>query len=80
MNTDFVKEDDNVMFEELTNSPEVYLLEGYQTDVNFSALNQYVTPVTLSRSSFTKKTRANDKLIQYSFEVEKTKMLRTQSV
>ena len=80
MNTDFVKEDDNVMFEELTNSPEVYLLEGYQTDVNFSALNKYVTPVTLSSSSFTRKTVANDKLIQYSFEVEKTKMLRTQSV
>ena len=80
MNTDFVKEDDNVMFQELTNSPEVYLLEGYQTDGNFAALNQYVTPVTLSSSSFTKKTIANDKLIQYSFDVEKTKMLRTQSV
>ena len=80
MNTDFVKEDDNVMFEELTNSPEVYLLEGYQTDENFAALNQYVTPVTLSSSSFTRKTVANDKLIQYSFDVEKTKMLRTQSV
>ena len=80
MNTGFVKEDDNVMFEELTNSPEVYLLEGYQTDITFSALNKYVTPVTLSSSSFTRKTVANDKLIQYSFDVEKTKMLRTQSV
>lgn len=80
MNTGFVKEDDNVMFEELTNSPEVYLLEGYQTDASFSVLNKYVTPVTLSSSSFTRKTVANDKLIQYSFDVEKTKMLRTQSV
>ena len=58
MNTGFVKEDDNVMFEELTNSPEVYLLEGYQTDITFSALNKYVTPVTLSSSSFTRKTVA----------------------
>ena len=80
MNTGFLKEDDNVMFEELTNSPEVYLLEGYQTDITFSALNKYVTPVTLSSSSFTRKTVANDKLIQYSFDIEKTKMLRTQSV
>ena len=80
MNTDYIKEDENVMFEELINSPEVYLLEGYQTDVPFSALNKYVTPVTLSSSSFTRKTVANDKLIQYSFDVEKTKMLRTQSV
>ena len=68
------------MFEELINSPEVYILQGYQDDINFSALNQYVTPVRLTTSSFTKKTVANDKLIQYSFEVEKSKTLRTQSV
>jgi hypothetical protein len=80
MNTDFVSESENVMFEELINSPEVYILQGYQDDINFSALNQYVTPVRLTTSSFTKKTVANDKLIQYSFEVEKSKTLRTQSV
>ena len=80
MNTDFVSEDENVMFEELINSPEVYILKGFQSDVNFSALNQYVTPVRITTSSFTKKTVANDKLIQYSFEVEKSKTLRTQSV
>ena len=80
MNTDFVSADENVMFEELINSPEVYILEGYQTDGSFSALNQYVKPVRLTTSSFTKKTVANDKLIQYSFEVEKSKTLRTQSV
>ena len=80
MNTGFVTESDAVMFEELTNSPEVYLLDGFQTDVNFSALNQYVTPVRLKTSSFTKKTIANDRLMQYSFEVEKSKTLRTQSI
>ena len=80
MNTDFVSESENVMFEELINSPEVYILDGFQYDANFSALNQYVIPVRLTTSSFTKKTVANDKLIQYSFEVEKSKTLRTQSV
>ena len=80
MNTDFVSESENDMFEELINSPEVYILEGYQTDGTFSALNQYVKPVRLTTSSFTKKTVANDKLIQYTFEVEKSKTLRTQSV
>ena len=81
MNSDFVGEDENVMFEELINSPEVYILKGYQdiTETN-SALNQYVIPVRLTTSSFTKKTIANDKLIQYTFEVEKSKTLRTQSV
>ena len=75
-----VSESENDMFEELINSPEVYILEGYQTDGSFSALNQYVKPVRLTTSSFTKKTVANDKLIQYTFEVEKSKTLRTQSV
>ena len=80
MNTDFVSEIENEMFEELINSPEVYILEGYQTDGSLSALNQYVKPVRLTTSSFVKKTVANDKLIQYTFEVEKSKTLRTQSV
>ena len=80
MNTDFVNETESEWFEELINSPEVYILEGYQTDGTFSALNQYVTPVRLTTSNFTKKTIANDKLIQYTFEVEKSKTLRTQSV
>ena len=80
MNTDYISADENEMFEELINSPEVYILDGYQTDGIFSALNQYVKPVRLTTSSFTKKTVANDKLIQYTFEVEKSKTLRTQSV
>ena len=80
MNTDFVRDIDNVMFEELTNSPEVYLLEGFQTDPANSLLNNYITPVRLSSSSFTKKTIGNDQLIQYTFEIEKTKTLRTQAI
>ena len=62
------------------NSPEIYIIEPKQTDQSHSALNQYVTPVTLKTTSYTRKTVANDKLIQYTFEVEKTKTLRTQSV
>jgi hypothetical protein len=80
MNTEFVTEADTVVFEELINSPEVYLLEGYRVEITNAALNQYVTPVRLTTSSFTRKTIANDKLMQYTFEVEKSKTLRTQSV
>jgi hypothetical protein len=81
MNSDFVTEDEAVMFEELINSPEVYLLKGYVSGAETtSVLNQYVTPVRLLTSSFTKKTIANDKLMQYTFEIEKSKTLRTQAV
>ena len=80
MNTGFVSEDDNVIFEELINSPEVYLLDGYQTDTGTSALNQYIKPVRITTSSFTRKTVANDRLMQYTFEIEKSNTLRTQSI
>jgi hypothetical protein len=42
MNTDFVSESESEWFEELINSPEVYILEGFQKDTVNSALNQYV--------------------------------------
>jgi len=80
MNTDFVSESESEWFEDLINSPEVYILEGFKTDTANSSLNKYVTPVRLTTSSYTKKTVANDKLMQYTFEVEKSKTLRTQSV
>ena len=80
MNTDFVSESESAWFEELINSPEVYILEGFQSDDSNAALNTYVTPVRLTTSNYTKKTVANDKLMQYTFEVEKAKTLRTQAV
>jgi hypothetical protein len=80
MNTDFVSEAESEWFEELITSPEVYILEGFQFSLPYSALNEYVIPTRLLTSSFTKKTVANDKLIQYTFEVEKSKTLRTQSI
>ena len=84
INTDFVSEDDTVMFEELTNSPEIYILDPYKDTVvagiTTELLNEYITPVRLKSSNFTKKTIANDRLMQYKFEVEKSRTLRTQSV
>jgi hypothetical protein len=43
-------------------------------------MNDYVTPVTLKTTSLVKKTSANDGLVQYTFEVEKSKKLKTQTV
>ena len=80
MNTDFVNESESEWFEDLINSPEVYILKGYKDEAQDVALNQYVIPVRLTTSSFTKKTIANDKVMQYTFEVEKSKTLRTQSI
>ena len=82
MNTNFVNEAEGEWFEELINSPEIYILEGFQADPNapLEMLNTYVTPVRLTTSSYTRKTVANDILMQYTFEVEKSKTLRTQAI
>ena len=80
INTNFVNEAESEWFEELINSPEVYILEGYQEDGVNPLLNTYVTPVRLTTSSYIRKTVANDRLMQYTFEVEKSKTLRTQAV
>ena len=57
------------------------MLKGYKDITETDSLkNEYVTPVTLTTSSHTRKTVANDKLIQYSFNIQFTKMLKTQSI
>jgi hypothetical protein len=91
MNTDYVTEEHSEWFEELINSPEIYILKYWESPrqvaavvmgsgITVKSMSQYATPCTLKTTSFTKKTVANDKLIQYTFEVEKSKTLRTQSI
>ena len=81
VNTDFVTEADAVWFEELINSQDVYIIKGF--DASESApyntiTNKYVEPVLVTTSSYTRKTIANDKLIQYTFELERNKTQKTQ--
>ena len=83
INTDFVTEAEGKWFEELINSPEVYIInkyDGNESSPYASITNKYVEPVTLTTSNYIRKTVANDKLMQYTFEIEKSKMLRTQAV
>jgi hypothetical protein len=81
LNTDFVTEAEGVWFEELINSTDVYIVNGYSEGENiFKTTNKYIEPVALTTSSYVKKTIANDKLMQYTIEIEKSKMKRTQSV
>ena len=86
MNTEFVNESESEWFEELINSPEVYIVNNYISQsfpvapLTTMDSNIYINPVRLTTSSYTKKTVANDKIMQYTFEVEKSKTLRTQAV
>ena len=83
LNTDFVTEEEGVWFEELINSTEVYIvkeLDATETTPFDTITNKYIEPVTVTTSNYVRKTIANDKLMQYTFEIEKSKMQRTQSV
>tara|TARA_R100001244_G_scaffold37310_1_gene33930 strand:- start:1235 stop:2722 length:1488 start_codon:yes stop_codon:yes gene_type:complete len=82
-NSDFVTEEEGDWFEQLIGSTEVYILEGYsklQDPAQNVALNTEVQPITITTSKFIRKTIANDKLMQYTFEAEKAKVNRTQAV
>ena len=82
LNTDFVTEAEGVWFEELINSNEVYIVKGFDGDevTPFNTItNKYIDPVVVTTSSFVKKTIANDRVMQYTIEIEKSKMQRTQS-
>ena len=81
INTDYISENDNVILEELVNSPEIYMLKGYKDITETTLLkNDYVIPVTLQTTTHTRKTVANDKLIQYTFDILLTRTLKTQSI
>ena len=66
--------------EELINSPEVYIINEYSADDTAGIVNKYVEPVILKTSNYIRKTKANDKLIQYTIDIERNANQRTQAV
>lgn len=80
MNSAFMKEVEAEWFEFLMNSNEVYIMEQRSiNNSNYDNTNTWMRPVTLKTSSFTRKTRMNDNLIQYKIEVEKSKIQNNQN-
>jgi hypothetical protein len=82
VNTDYISEENSAWFEDLINSPEVYILNGFdgsETSPYDTITNKYVEPVLITTSDFTRKTVANDRLIQYTFNMERNKTRKTQT-
>ena len=73
LNSDFVTESECTWLEELFTSPEVYILNEFSADGSEGYINKYVQPVTITSSTYTKQTRANDDLLQYTLEIERSK-------
>ncbi len=73
LNTDFVTEETAIWFEQLFTSPEVYVLSEFSADTEAGIRRKYVKPVVITSQTYTRQTKANDKLIQYSLEIEMSK-------
>jgi hypothetical protein len=64
VNTDYVNEDYNKIFQQLLVSDEIYFIDNTSQDYSF------LRPLTIKSSSVQFKTQKVDKLIQYQFEFE----------
>ena len=84
INSDYMHEDIAAWLQELFESSEVYVVNSfYATNPipNFTRaqyIHKYIEPVILKSTTYTKKTRANDGLIQYNVKFEKSKRLNIQ--
>ena len=71
LNTDWITEQDGNLLEKLIMSTDVYIVENADTD--------YTQGVMITDSSFARKTRANDKMIQYTIKIEYANNINTNS-
>jgi hypothetical protein len=71
LNTDWITEQDANLLEKLIMSTDVYIVENIDTT--------YTEPVMITDTSFVKKTVANDKLIQYTIQIEYANPINTNS-
>ncbi len=79
LNTDYITENEAIWLEELFISNDVYILEQRSTDVtNVGYMRKYIKPTTIIDKKHTRKTKANDRLIQYTFKIEVDKTKKSQ--
>ena len=82
LQTDFITEEEAAWLEELFTSPDVFVLQERSTDTSSGTIknlvNKYVQPCVVTTSSYTRKTTANDKLKQYTIEIEMSHNKRIQ--
>tara|TARA_R100001594_G_scaffold11334_3_gene25811 strand:+ start:11470 stop:12909 length:1440 start_codon:yes stop_codon:yes gene_type:complete len=81
INTDYITEAESEWLEELFISTDVYMLNQRSTDSATQGYSRkYIEPVTLNTTSFTRRTKANDRLIQHTIVLDKTRTKRTQRI
>jgi hypothetical protein len=78
--SDFVYENDRILYEELFMSPEIYLMEDHNEDgVEYKQNAPYLIPIILTSNSVEQYKNKYNKLYQYTIEFNYTpiKLYRT---
>ena len=78
INTDYISEEEGIYLENLIMSNEVYIIHQNEATDSTGTVNKYIEPVMLLSNSLQRKTIANDKLINHTFSIEKSKTTNTQ--
>ena len=78
VNSDYMSEADSVWLEQLFTAQDMYIVKPYNTYVAGTVTNEFLEPVNLTNSSYKRKTKLNDKLIQYSFDFKRVTTRKTQ--
>jgi hypothetical protein len=84
INSDYMDEKVAAWLQELFESSEVYIVHPFDSTNPLPSfdhatyIHKYIEPVLIKTTTYTKKTRANDGLIQYSVKLEKSKKLNIQ--
>ena len=78
VNTAFLTDEEAIWLEELFTSPDVYILQGYETSDLGGYINKYVEPCIVSSNTYVRKTKANDKLVQYTLNIERSNNINIQ--
>tara|TARA_B100001094_G_scaffold254605_1_gene253377 strand:+ start:2754 stop:4205 length:1452 start_codon:yes stop_codon:yes gene_type:complete len=80
LNTDYITEAEALWLEELFISNDVYILSQNSSDTTYGYIRKYITPCRLTTTDLIRKTTANDKLIQYTFDIETDRTKKAQKI
>ena len=77
INTDYITEGESLWLEQLFVSSDVYILQVDDDADSSGTIRKFLDPVIIKSTSYIRKTTANDQLIQYSIDLEKSRSKRT---
>ena len=77
---DYITEEEGNWLEELFVSNDVYILSQNSDDSSYGYIRKYVTPCRITSTDHTRKSTANDKLIQYTFDIETDRTKKAQKI